>query len=290
MPPAGGNEERKTSMERIQAAIQKAKEHRSSVGTAGAPQVRQAKPLARDRSSAPRVPGPIWPELKPFDPDPAVMRANRIVSYDRSDPAHATFDMMRTKALRMMRENGWTSLGVTSPTAACGKTTVSLNLAFSLAHQPDTRTVLMDIDLRRPAVAHHIGMTEPQSMASVLQGTRELTENFVRYGETLAIGTSTRGVRSASEILQHSSTGRMLTAVKAQFRPDVIIYDLPPMLVNDDVMAFLPHVDCVLLVAAAERSRLDEIDKCEQDLAEQTNVLGVILNKCRYPGEEYGYY
>jgi protein-tyrosine kinase len=124
----------------------------------------------------------------------------------------------------------------------------------------------------------------------VLQGTRPIAENFVRYGETLAIGTSARGVRSASEILQHSLTGQMLAELQAQFRPDVVIYDLPPMLVNDDVMAFLPHVDCVLLVAAAERSRLDEIDKCEQDLAEQTNVLGVILNKCRYPGDQYGYY
>ena len=57
---------------------------------------------------------------------------------------------------------------------------------------------------------------------------------------------------------------------------------MPPMLMSDDAMAFLPHVDCVLLVAAAEKSRLDEVDKCEQELAEQTNVLGVVLNKCRY--------
>ena len=55
-------------------------------------------------------------------------------------------------------------------------------------------------------------------------------------------------------------------------------------------MAFLPHLDCVLLVAGAEQSRLDEVDKCEQDLAEQTNVLGVVLNMCRYMGEDYGYY
>ena len=46
----------------------------------------------------------------------------------------------------------------------------------------------------------------------------------------------------------------------------------------------------MLLVAAAERTRLDEVDKCEHDLAEQTNVLGVVLNKCRYMGEDYGYY
>jgi protein-tyrosine kinase len=274
-------------MERIQAAIQKAKEQREGPG-APPPAPRPGK-LARERGVA-RQPGPIWGELTPFTPDAALMRQNRIVTFERTDPTHATFDMMRTKALRMMRDNGWTTLGVTSPTAGCGKTTVSLNLAFSFAHQSDARTVLMDIDLRRPAIAKHLGLDEAQSMASVLQGTRPIAENFVRYGETLAIGTSARGVRSASEILQHSLTGKMLAELKAQFRPDVVIYDLPPMLVNDDVMAFLPHVDCVLLVAAAERSRLDEIDKCEQDLAEQTNVLGVILNKCRYPGDQYGYY
>ena len=81
-----------------------------------------------------------------------------------------------------------------------------------------------------------------------------------------------------------------MAAIKAAFLPDVILYDLPPMLMSDDVMAFVPHLDCVLLVAAAEQTRLDEVDKCEQDLAEQTNVLGVVLNKCRYMGEDYGYY
>jgi protein-tyrosine kinase len=271
-------------MERIQAAIQKAKEQRSAI-----PAPRKGAE-ARGPWPAARPAGPVWPELEPFAPDAGVMRANRIVTFERRDPVHTTFDMMRTKTVRTMREKGWTSLGITSPTAGCGKTTVGLNLAFSLAHQPDIHTVLMDLDLRRPAVARHLGLAKPQSMASVLQGTRELPENFVRVGDNLAIGTSARGIRSASEILQHAATGRVLAELKAAFQPDLLIYDLPPMLVNDDVMAFLPHVDCVLLVAAAERSRLDEIDKCEQDLSDQTNVLGVVLNKCRFPGEDYGYY
>jgi hypothetical protein len=45
----------------------------------------------------------------------------------------------------------------------------------------------------------------------------------------------------------------------------------------------------VLLVAGAEKSRLDEVDKCEKDLAEATNVLGVALNLCRYMSEDFGY-
>ena len=276
-------------MERIQAAIAKAKEKRETGGPP-APGAARPKIYPNREAGGLRPAGPIWAELASFEPDPSLMRRNRIVTFERSDPVHATFDMMRTKTLRLMREKGWKTLGVTSPTTGCGKTTTLLNLAFSFAHQPDMRTVVMDVDLRRPALGRLIGLTQPQSMASVLQGTREIAENFVRYGDNLAIGSNTKGIRNSSELLQHPSTGHALAEIRTQFRPDLVLVDLPPMLVNDDVMAFMPHLDAVLLVAAAERSRIDEIDKCEQDLAEHTNVLGVVLNKCRYPGEDYGYY
>lgn len=99
-----------------------------------------------------------------------------------------------------------------------------------------------------------------------------------------------RAACAISELLLNPATAQGVASIKHAFAPDVILYDLPPMLQSDDVMAFLPHLDCVLLVAASERSRLDEVDKCEQELAEQTQVLGVVLNKCRYGGEDYGYY
>lgn len=276
-------------MERIQAAIQKAKAKRS--GDAPTLSRSRNKVLAvREAGEGQRPAEAAWAELEPFTPDSAVLQQHRIVTFDRGDPAHTSFDMMRTRALRTMRENNWIALGVTSPTAGCGKTTVSLNLAFSLAHQSDLRIVIMDLDLRRPSMARLIGLSRPQSVASMLQGTQEITESFVRCGENLALGTSARGSRRAAEVLHHSSTGKTLAALRTRLKPDVIIYDLPPMLASDDAMAFLPHLDCVLLVAAAEHSRLDEIDKCGHDLADQTNVLGLILNKCRYPGEEYAYY
>jgi Mrp family chromosome partitioning ATPase len=278
-------------MERIQAAIQKAKEQRGEAATQG--QGLAAGPLAaarQTRNGYAAPPGPAWGELAAFEPDAQLMARNRIVTFADADPAHVTFDMIRTKILRALRQNGWSSIGITSPTSGCGKTTACLNIAFSLAHQPDLKTVLVDLDLRRPAVAGHIGLTRPQSMASVLQGNQPVAENFVRYGENLAIGTNTAGMRATSEILLNTATAQGVAAIKSAFQADVILYDLPPMLQSDDVMAFLPHLDCVLLIAAAEKSRLDEVDKCEQDLSEQTHVLGVVLNKCRYGGEDYGYY
>ena len=64
------------------------------------------------------------------------------------------------------------------------------------------------------------------------------------------------------------------------------------MLTGDDTMAFLARVDCVLLLAAAEQTSIKQIDKCERDIASQTNVMGVILNKCRYMDRDnaYDYY
>ena len=277
-------------MERIQAAIQKAKEQRGEAlpgapagggGTGGA--------MTRGTPARPAPVGPVWGELPAFEPDAGVLRRHHIVTVDDVDPAASHFDILRTKILRTMRRNNWVSLGVTSPTSGCGKTTMTANIAFSLAQQPEVRTVLVDLDLRRPAIARMIGLKTPGSLAQLLQGQRTIPESFVRYGDNLAIGTNAQSVSNSAELLMQATTTESVAAIKRAFLPNVILYDLPPMLQTDDAMAFLPHLDCVLLVAGAERSRLDEVDKCEKDIAEQTNVLGVALNMCRYTSEEFGY-
>jgi Mrp family chromosome partitioning ATPase len=273
-------------MERIQAAIQKAKEARGEPAPGRAPAA-APRPAAR---AAPAGLGPAWAELPAFAPDPARMERGRVVTFADADPAHVVFDMMRTKILRALKAGGWTSVGITSPTVGCGKTTVALNLAFSLAHQPDLRTVLVDLDLRRPAVARELGLPGQRSVAALLQGGATVAETFVRYGENLAIGASGEPMRHSGDLLMSAAAAQAVAGLKAAFAPDVILYDLPPMLVSDDAMAFLPHLDAVLLVAGAEKSRIDEVDKCEHDLAENANLLGVVLNMCRYMEEEYGYY
>ena len=271
-------------MERIQAAIQKAKERRGETPERPPP---PAACAGRPAAPLPAV-GPAWAELAPFEPDPRLMARNRIVTFADADPAHVTFDMMRTKLLRAMRPNGWTSVGITSPAAGCGKTTLRINLAFSLAHQADLRTVLVDLDLRRPAVARELGL--PGALGGPRAAGRGRSPRPSCATATTWRSAPTRAGGRHSDLLMSAATAQAVAGLKAAFAPDVIIYDLPPMLMSDDAMAFVPHLDCVLLVAGAEKSRLDEVDKCEHDLAEQTNLLGVVLNMCRYMGEDYGYY
>ena len=222
-----------------------------------------------------------WQELPSFAPKPRAMTRQRIVSFGGTDGS-AEIDMLRTRVLRQMRANGWRRLAITSPGRDCGKSTVALNLAFSLARQSDLRTIVCDMDLKRPALAGILGLKGSRSFARVLQGETSFRAEAVRVRPNLAFGLTETRVRNSAELLQGPMIGPALAALSRNYAPDVMIFDMPAMLSRDDTMAFLGHVDCALLVAGAGTTTLREVDSCEADLAQQTNVLGVVLNKCRY--------
>ncbi len=188
-----------------------------------------------------------------------------------------------------MTENKWTRLAITSPNKACGKSTVSLNLALSLARQPDLRVILMDFDLRRPALAKMLNHSRADSMALLLEGGADFAEQAVRFGPNLAICLNHHGIRNSSELLQSARTGEILDAIEARWKPDIMVFDMPPLQGNDDSLGFLGRVDAALLVAAAGSTALSQIDACEKELAAVTNVMGVVLNKFRYLKTEPGY-
>lgn len=284
----------------IQLALQKAKNNATDrwkqTATPAPRHSGPVPPMAPASAPAPVHALPVarpldgnWSSLKAWKPDERALKENRVITLDHSDPARASFDMLRTKILQAMRQNGWKSIGITSPTAACGKSTVSANLAFSLSHQVDCRTVLLDLDLRRPSVGKTLRMEERPSMENFLSGKAGLHDTFVRFGSNLAIAANDQPVTHASELLQGAAAKSALATMQSRLGPDVILYDLPPMLAFDDVLAFAPNVDCVLIVTAAEMTTGAEADICEYELSQRTKVLGVVLNKCRYTPEKYGY-
>ncbi|MGB3246950.1 MAG: CpsD/CapB family tyrosine-protein kinase [Sulfitobacter sp.] len=291
-------------MEKIQSALAKARAERDGKDPKGAvprPQVaqkadRKSQPVrgstqARAKSLAKAVSPNVadaWKALPLLTLQPKLMKQNRIVALQGGQEA-AGIDMMRTRVLQQMRDNGWRRLAITSPAAACGKSTIATNLAMSLQRQADLRTVLMELDLRRPSLTKMLGIEGDMSFAHVLEGSRPFSENAVCYGPNLAISANQRPWREPAELLSGAHIPEVLIDIETTYAPDVMIFDMPPMLVSDDMMAFARHVDCVLLVAGAESTTVKEIDICEQDLASQTNVMGVVLNKCRYMGAEYGY-
>ncbi len=258
-------------MERIQSALAKARSARDR-------KLQSGNPSANGANNP-------WQELAEIRPDQSVLDRNRIVALHPGQNA-ASFDVMRTNLLRTLRANSWTRVAVTSPTPGCGKSTVALNLAFSLARLTDKRVLLVELDLRRPSLLAMLGQSNGTQFAAGLTGGELDMGHVKRVGPNLALALSARGVASPAELLSAPRTADLIDELEARLRPDVILFDMSPLLAGDDALAFLDQVDCALMVAAAEETTVAEIEKCGKDLAKRTQVLGVVLNKCRYMEDE----
>lgn len=264
-------------MSTIQDAIAKA---RATRATAHVP--------TGDAAKGPATP---WEELAEFKPSIRRLRRNRIVAADGGRPA-MDFDVIRTRMMQVMQANGWKKVAITSPTASCGKSTMVMNLAFSLSRHRDHKTMVLEMDLRKPSLARAMQIPGERQFSRVLEGRAPFEDHAVRIDHNLIFATNMNAVDGSAELLQSQKTAAVLEDLSARYAPDMMIFDMPPMLTGDDTMAFLARVDCVLLLAAAEQTSIKQIDKCERDIASQTNVMGVILNKCRYMDRDnaYDYY
>ncbi len=224
----------------------------------------------------------VWPTLRSRTINATRAAYERVVTTGRPGPARNAFDMMRTRVLTMLREDNWSTVAITSPTHGCGKSVVAANLALSLAHQKECRTLLVDLNLRHPGIAETLDIVNPPAIEEFLKGNIDLERFFLRIGDNLAVAPNGRPVSLAAETLQSAETSKALREMQRRLMPNVVLYDLPPMFAYDDMIAFLPNVDCAILVAEAEATTLAEVDACERELASRTNVLGTVLNKCRH--------
>lgn len=264
-------------MERLQAAISKARQTREGAGAHS-----RRRPGSDDKILQ------AWQALPELALDSRLLARNRVVTLEAGRAA-LPFDMMRTRTMRQLQVNGWKRLAITSPGPGCGKSTLALNLAFAMARQRQLRTIVIEIDMRRPALARLLGRATGAPMRSVgdlLSGAEVFHEVALRHRGNLAIATNPGPVSNSADILLGASVREVLQQIEDSYRPDIVLFDMPPLLATDDSLAFMQHMDCALIVGAAGQTSLPEIDRCEREIAAQTEVLGVVLNKCRYGGQQ----
>ncbi|WP_052261433.1 CpsD/CapB family tyrosine-protein kinase [Ruegeria sp. ANG-S4] len=281
-------------MERIQSAIQKAREARQD----------QTDIVSAAQSSAPRVPemdhkseasvadavNQRWSELDNIRLSSHQLQKARIVAVEANSQA-ASFDVLRTRMLHQMNANNWRRVAIASAGAACGKTTLCLNLAFGLARQRSIKVLVIDLDMRRPTIGKLLQPEMDNNFADALEGRSAPEAHLICYEQRLAFATNTKPVANSAELLQDKDAAHVIDDMEARYQPDVMLFDTPPMLACDDTIAFLDQIDCVMLVAAAESTTAEEITKCQREISARSNLMGVVLNKCRYleKTDSYGY-
>lgn len=266
-------------MEKLQAAIISARRRRDSF--LGSGHGHQPSAVSGDVSQA-------WGALTPFTPDPKVLAKRRVIANTRG-PARNALDMLRTRLLNMMRENGWRRLMITSPTRGCGKTMVTANLALAVQRQIDLTTIALDFDLIGAQLGNTLGIMPEYGVSDLLSGNVRPADQMVRIGDNLAVSASRSCGFEHGELLKAAATEACIQDIDQTYAPDLMIFDFPPAFANDEVIAAARFVDCALIVGASEQTSMAELDTTERDLSQYTNIAGVVLNKYRFASEKTGY-
>jgi len=270
-------------MERIQEALAKARAQRQQGST------------TRTQHAEPQVPRkPVddaWSALTPFKLNRAALKRNRVVAIDTGRDT-TPYDVLRTKIIQQAHSNGWRRVAFVSPDMGAGKSTTVANLAFSFGRHRDLRVMCFDFDFRRPNLHKLLGQTPDHSMADVLNGHVPFAEHGLRMGEQVAFGLNNGPAHSPSDLLLSQASRTALEEIEQTYAPHLMFFDMSPLNASDDNIAFLQNVDCAVILAAAESTPMGRIDQAERQVAELTNVMGIVLNKCRYASEaeDYGYY
>jgi protein-tyrosine kinase len=192
------------------------------------------------------------------------------------------YKILRTRVLQRMVSNNWYSVAVTGATSGEGKTLTAINLAMALAQDVNTWVFLVDLDLQRPQIANYLGMEYGKGLGDYLSGDGALGLQNICYNvagiERLAVIPNSRALQHSSELLVSPAMHTLSQELSAETPRRIVIFDMPPLLASDDVLAFAPQVDGLLLVLAEGISARATLQKCKQ-LIGNTNLIGVVLNR-----------
>lgn len=206
---------------------------------------------------------------------------NRIITGEDDDGANTAYKMLRTQILHRMKAHQWRSLAITSSGEGEGKTLTAINLAISLARDVNHTVLLVDLDLRRPSVAKYFGYTPSFGLDDYLLDNVPLHETLFNPGiERLVVLPTRRSLLSSSELLSSPSMQHLADELRERYPERLVIFDMPPILAADDLLAFSPHLDAVLLVAREGKTRKADLQRA-MEMLKVVNVIGTMLNQVR---------
>ena len=243
--------------------------------TPGQPAGRRTKSQARPDAPAPQ-------NVRKFTSatiDTTVMERNCVLPQVSDQSALRSYKILRTRLLQRLTANQWSSLAVTGTESGEGKTLTAINLAIALAQDPSTYVFLVDLDLQRPQLATLLGMQFAKGLGDYLLGEAEIDDIIYDAGaERLAVIPNARTFEHSSELLASDRMLRLEHVLKTEVPKRILIYDMPPLLMSDDVLTFAPQVDGLLLVVSEGLTARSSVERAKEILSEM-NLVGVVLNR-----------
>jgi len=262
-------------MDRIGKALEQARRN-----------VAKAQPKPQVDTSAPRE----YTSTRKVSLSADKLSEKRIFAQGDDGPIVDTYGLLRTRILKSMSKNNWKTIGITSPDPSVGKTVTAINLAISIALDHNYSTLLVDADLRRPGISRSLDFNVEIGLNDYLASNRAIEDVLVNPQiEHLIIAPTKRVDSGSSELLSSPRMKDFVSEAKERYPERIVIFDLPPVLVGDDVVALSQHLDALLLVVEDGKTQSNELAR-SMELLQDVNILGVVLNKGTVPETQYAYY
>lgn len=260
-------------MEKIQQALERAKQQRQNAGKSGA-----------DRHAhAEEVQSIVYTRTKSVDGSAELQRENRILSAMEHNEYADAFKILSTQVMQRMEEHQWSSIAVTSPAEDEGKTTTAINLGISIAREIEYTVLLVDCNLRKPELHTYFGITPDLGLTDYLTKDVDLADILIRPGDIdhFVILPGGSPIMNSTEMLGSPKMCTLVDELKTRYPKRIVIFDLPPVLKTADTLSFVPCVDCALIVVEDDVSKESDL-KQTLELLSVTNIIGTVLNKARY--------
>ncbi len=178
-------------------------------------------------------------------------------------------------------------IAITSTVGTEGKSTISANLG-AIISLSGKRTIILNLDLRKPALSTLFNLPNNKGMSSLLSG-RATLEEVVQGTEYKNLSFIPSGPipPNPTELIQEGGIENLLKTLKDHY--DIIILDTPPIGLVADALSLMHIADISIYVVRAKHSKQEFLVNAER-LKSEKNIhsLGILVNDVGH-GLTYGY-
>ena len=208
-----------------------------------------------------------------------------VTSAQPDSPAAESYRVLRTNLLYGFMDDPPKTIVLTSPGAGEGKSITCANLGVVLA-QAGKNTLVVDCDVRRPAMHKIFGLHNAKGLIDVLGEEWALHKAWQEPLENLKVIPVGLMPFNPTELLGSGRFAEFLKRVRGEF--DYVLMDSSPVRLVSDPLILASQVDGVLLVFDAQDTRKGAVRQSIRSLeAIGANVLGTVMNDIKGPERAY---
>jgi polysaccharide biosynthesis transport protein len=210
----------------------------------------------------------------------------KIVTGETPFDYREAFKVLRTKIQFSAVDGKMKKIAVTSSGPFEGKTTVSINLALTMA-ETGKRVLLIDCDLRKPKVHKTLNMPSEPGISSVLTQQEELANVIKKVPKFDSLDVVTCGVipPNPAELLGSHQMESFIAGIEDDY--DYIIFDTPPVGLVADTAVLAKMLDGVIWVVSYARTVKETAIFAKETLdSVSANIIGCVFNSVK--ADSYG--